>query len=59
MRTVRQCCGGECNNNIYCEEDAWKRYKVQRMKAYKRLLTSPIVILILVWVTGFITGKLL
>ena len=59
MRAMRQCCGGECNNNIYCEEDAWKRYKVQRMKTYKRMLTSPIVILILVWVTGFITGKLL
>jgi hypothetical protein len=58
MRHIRQCCGHECNNNTHCEEDAWRRYQKQRMNAYKKMLTNPIIILILVWVTGFITGKL-
>lgn len=58
MRAMKQCCGGECVKSSICEEDAWNRYKTQRMKAYKKMLTNPIIILILVWVTGFITGKL-
>ena len=59
MRTMRQCCGGECNNNTYCEEDAWRRYQKQRMKTYKLLLTSKIVWYTIPFVAGFIIGKLL
>jgi hypothetical protein len=59
MRTMRQCCGGECNNNIHCEEDAWRRYQKQRMKAYKLLLTSKIVLYTIPFIIGFILGKLL
>jgi hypothetical protein len=58
MRTMRQCCNNECNNNILCEEDAWKRYKTQRMKAYKMMLTSKIVWYTIPFIVGFIIGKL-
>jgi hypothetical protein len=59
MRPIRQCCNIVCNNNTHCEEDAWKRYKAQRMKAYKLILTSKIIWYMIPLIIGFILGKLL
>lgn len=58
MRHIRQCCGRECNNNIYCEEDAWRRYQKQRMEAYKKILSSDVVRYSISFIIGFIIGRL-
>jgi hypothetical protein len=59
MRTTRQCCSGDCNQGRWCEDDAWKQYKEQRMKIYKKMLTNPAVLIIIGAVIGFVIGQLL
>jgi len=59
MNLIRQCCSGRCDNNIHCEQDAWRRYQAQRMEVYKKLLTNPVALIIIGASIGFVIRQLL
>ena len=57
IRTIRQCCSGECKESKYCEDRAVRAFQRKQRTTWIDIVTSRLFLVGMAFIIGFLLGR--